>query len=413
VAAQHLSPDLGVVADSLDVVSTWQALNSLASEVIVLLDHVDISTQGIVGVVPIKSIAHVILDQRAPGRIVDMLRLAGITVSLCGSSVVTVPPLTGRPGAYKIGFANLSETEVFTAQVRRSVEIAAQRAGNIELLLADNNADGETALRNAEQFIAGGADLVIEFQMDESYAYRLMHRFRLAHIPVIAVDIPHPGATFFGIDDYAAGWIASELLAKKIVRRWDGRLDRLIALGLPRAGCAVAARILGQIAALRETINVDDQQIIALDSQNQHDASYKGTLKVVGSIAVDARLGVIGINDPAVRGALEALLETGHGAYTMAVTQGADRLALEDLQRPGTNLVGAVVFSAETYGDRLIPLALDILAGKDVPPAVYQHHRLVRQGEARQILNARRVASAVENLPATGTKGERSVIAGG
>ncbi len=407
VAARHFSAELGVLADSLDMLSTWRALVALASEVIVLVECVDLSSQGIASVVPVKDISHLILDERAPARVVDAMRLAGVTVSLCGSSMVTVPPMNSRSGTYKIAFANLSETEVFTAQVRHSIEVAAQQAGNIELLLADNNADGETALRNAEQFIAQGADLVIEFQMDESYAYRLMHRFRLAHIPVIAIDIPHPGATYYGIDNYAAGWIAGEVLAKEIAQRWGGRLDHLIALDLPQAGSAVAARIQGQIDALRETIRLEEAQISALDSENHHDASYRKVHEVLVATPYGTHLAVIGICDPAVLGAIAALRETGHSAHAMAVTQGADRLALEELQRPDTLLVGAVVFNPETYGGRIIPLALDVLSGKDVPPAVYQPHRLIRAGEAPPLLSASHVASVLGKVNVMGPQGER------
>ena len=61
----------------------------------------------------------------------------------------------------------------------------------------------------------------------------------------------------------------------------------------------------------------------------------------------------------------------GHAANAVAVSQGADRLALTELLRPGTPLIGAVTFSPETYGERVIALVQDVLARKEVPPAVY------------------------------------------
>ena len=39
-----------------------------------------------------------------------------------------------------------------------------------------------------------------------------MDTFQRAGIPVIAVDIPLPGATFFGADNYRAGRMAGEAL---------------------------------------------------------------------------------------------------------------------------------------------------------------------------------------------------------
>jgi len=118
------------------------------------------------------------------------------------------PPAASCPTAkdkYKIGFANLTEDIVFTKLVREGIEANAKKAGNIELVLADNKLDGATALANADSFITQGVDGVIEFQTDEKFGNVIMDKFRAKGIPVIAIDIPMPGATFFGADNYRAG----------------------------------------------------------------------------------------------------------------------------------------------------------------------------------------------------------------
>ncbi len=390
VAGRHLSAAFGVMEEGRERAASLRAIVDLAASVVVMLgDDADIE-QALVSAIPPDRIDHVILDEHAPSRLVDELRAAGVTVSRCGSTVVTVPPLRNAEGAapYKIAFANLSETEVFTAEVRRSIEDAARAAGNVELLLADNNYDGETALRNVEHFIAQGADLVIEYQINDSYAYRLMHRLRLARIPVIAIDIPLPGATYFGVDNYVAGRIGGDALAQEAVRRWGGAPDRVLALGLPRSGPAVAARVQGQLDALREAIALDPARVICLDSENIYETAYRRTRETLQGLAGRARLAVVSINDATARGAIAALVETGRAGNAITVSQGADRLALEELLRPGTPLIGAVAFNPETYGPHVIGLALDILAGKDAPPALYQHHRLIRADTARAFLNA-------------------------
>lgn len=387
VASKHLSASCGVTEESPADATTLRTLIALAESVVVIAESGSYASQSLVEVVPPAEIDHVILDEHAPTGFVEELRTAGMTVSLCGTAFVTVPPLSNHVTC-KVAFANLSETEVFTAEVRQSIENAAKQAGTIELLLADNNYNGETALRNAEQFIAQHADLVIEYQTDNSYAYRLMHRLRLAHIPVVAIDVPLTGATYFGVDNYVAGRIGGEAIAQAVLNRWDGRLDHIVALALPRSGPTVAARMHGQIDAICETIPVRPDQITWLDSENVYDTAYRRTREMLTTIPLGRRLAVVAINDPAMRGAIAALDETGHAGNAVAVSQGADRLALEELQRPGTPLVGAVAFSPETYGGRVIPLVLDILAGKDVPPAVYQKHRLIRPDMAREHLEA-------------------------
>ncbi len=383
----QLSNTFGLLAESLEQAAMLRALIGLAASTIVILDGDRDGQPAPARVVPLEAIEHVVLGEHTPAPFVDALRLAGVTVSLCGNTVVTVPPIRGDQGVYRVAFANLSETEVFTKEVRRGIEEAVGQAGNIELLLADNNYDGETALRNAEQFIAQRADLVIEYQTDDSYAYRLMHRLRLARIPVIAVDIPHPGATYFGVDNYVAGRIGGEAIVREVMRRWDGGLDHIIALALPRSGHAVAARVQGQIDAIREIIPLAPELIVWLDSENVYDMAYRRACDALARIPIGARLAVVAVNDGAMRGAIAALDETGHAATAIGVSQGADRLALDELQRPGTPLIGAVAFNPETYGHGLIPLVQDILAGKEAPPAVYQHHRLIRPDEARDALH--------------------------
>src|SRR5207253_7643479 len=66
-------------------------------------------------------------------------------------------------------------------------------------------------------------------------------------ISVIAIDIPLPGATFFGADNYRAGRIAGDAAARWIREYWNGKLDKLVCLEQPESGPVPAARIQGQI----------------------------------------------------------------------------------------------------------------------------------------------------------------------
>jgi hypothetical protein len=78
------------------------------------------------------------------------------------------------------------------------------------LVNANNNLDGASALNNAENFVAQGVDGVVEFQTDEKFGNVIMNLFQSqpVNIPVIAIDIPMPGATFFGANNYKAGLLA-------------------------------------------------------------------------------------------------------------------------------------------------------------------------------------------------------------
>ncbi len=75
--------------------------------------------------------------------------------------------------------------------MRRGLERAAHEAGNIDLIIADNQLNGDRAMEIADRFVEQNLDLVIEYQIDAQAGNRIMDRYRQADIPVIAVDIPH------------------------------------------------------------------------------------------------------------------------------------------------------------------------------------------------------------------------------
>ncbi len=102
----------------------------------------------------------------------------------------------------------------------------------------------------ADSLIAQKVDLVIEYQIDEGIGSLLVDKFQRAGIPLIAVDIPMVGASFFGVDNYRAGHMAGIALGEWIAQAWGGIIDRVLVLEESRAGTLPAARIQGQINGL-------------------------------------------------------------------------------------------------------------------------------------------------------------------
>src|SRR5258707_8075402 len=184
---------------------------------------------------------------------------------------------TTQKNHYKIGFANLASGIDFTTAVETSMKSAAQKAGNIDLVIANNNLDGATALNNAENFVAQGVDGVVEFQTDEKFGNVIMNLFQsqATNIPVIAIDIPMPGATFFGANNYKAGRMAGEAGGDYAVKNWGGKVDYILDLELPQSGPIPAARMQGQVEGIQAKLKnkVPDANIIRLDSKNTQDVA--------------------------------------------------------------------------------------------------------------------------------------------
>jgi ribose transport system substrate-binding protein len=278
--------------------------------------------------------------------------------------------------SYTIGFANLTEDIVFTQLVREGIERAAGEAGNVEIVLADNRLDGATALANADNFIAQGVDGVIEFQTDEAFGNVIMSRFRRADIPVIAIDIPMPGATFFGADNYYAGRLAGEALAAWVNENWDGDVDALLVLELPQSGPIPAARMQGMEEGLQENIAtpVADDMIFRLDSKNTQEESFQVVSDTLPTIPDAEHIVAITINDGTALGVIAAAEAAGRADQIMVVGQGADPSGQEAMIAENSRYLGATGYFPENYGDYLIAAMLDLLECRPVPPAIYVDH---------------------------------------
>ncbi len=118
--------------------------------------------------------------------------------ALVSAATAANPPNDGE--TLTIGFANLSRDIPFTQLVEKSILENAERAG-IEVVVADNQLDGPTALSVAQGFAQRNVDAVIEFQLDVNFGKAIMEVLTAAGAPVVAIDIPMPGAQFFGVNN--------------------------------------------------------------------------------------------------------------------------------------------------------------------------------------------------------------------
>ena len=233
----------------------------------------------------------------------------------------------------------------------------------------------------AEEFLAQNLDLVIEYQIDEQAGNRIIERFQQANIPVIAIDIPMVGATFFGVNNYRAGQLAGVALGEWIKRQWTGQIDRVLVLIEPRAGTLPAARIQGMLEGLQSIIDdVSPDRQIMLDCGNTAEIAEEQMLAALKSLPDAHRLAVISFNDDAAYGALNAACQLQREHDVVIVGQGADRRVREELKKTDSRIIGSTAYWPEQYGEKIIPLALKILRGEPVPPAVYMEHTFVTTG---------------------------------
>src|SRR6202158_800262 len=149
-----------------------------------------------------------------------------------------------RRRLFRIGYAAQGQDTSFDREVRDGLVRAAERE-HVELIVVDNRYQPQIALRSADYLIREQVDLVIEFQTDEVIAPAIASKYLEANIPFIAIDIPHPGATYFGATNYQAGRMAGSCLAKWAKRHWAGQVDEVLLIELERAGSLPKTRMRG------------------------------------------------------------------------------------------------------------------------------------------------------------------------
>src|SRR6184192_2243698 len=124
---------------------------------------------------------------------------------------------------YRLGYAAQGTDYQFSKEVSASSQRAATAEG-IELISLDNRYSAKIAQRNADLLVREKVDLVIEFQTDENVAPIVAAKYRDANIPLIAIDIPHPGATYYGANNYEAGLIGGRYLGRWAKQHWGGEV---------------------------------------------------------------------------------------------------------------------------------------------------------------------------------------------
>jgi ribose transport system substrate-binding protein len=289
--------------------------------------------------------------------------------------------LVSRPRRLRFGFAVQSAEMPFSVAVAQSVTAAAAAAG-IELLVLDNQYDAEVAVRNAEEFVAKRVDLVLEFQVEAEAAPRVAHVFKKADIPLVAIDVPHPSATYFGVDNFDCGFEAGSLLAQHAIRKWKGKADLVLGLGFAEAGSFVQSRITGAFYGIRERIpGMPAASFIQLEGRGMRLPSQTAVAAFLHGRRKGERTLVAAATDSSALGVLDAARRAGREADFAIVGQDCILEALQEMRTGKSALIGSISHEVETYGPRLIQLGISLLRGYTVPPYNYVRHKAVTAEE--------------------------------
>lgn len=281
---------------------------------------------------------------------------------------------------YVVGFANIAESNQTCVQIGDTI-VAEGKKLNLDVIRVNNNFDGATAVKNVDDLLTKGIDALIEFNVDASVAPVIMEKANTAKIPVFAIDIPHPGATFFGANNKLAGEIAGEYLGNLAKTEWNGQIDCLMLVDQMASGDLPRQRVLNYEPGIQKYVpdfNKNKDQIFFVEGKQD-----AGTAQQVVSDFLSAHpdwhhILMGSLQDDGYRGLVAAVEVAGRQKDVLAVGQNENFwLEYVKTHKEENFARGAVAFFLTDYGKWLMPAVRDKLDGKTIPDSVYVDHVVV------------------------------------
>jgi ribose transport system substrate-binding protein len=310
---------------------------------------------------------------------------------LVGATLAATSVHAREGGArFRIGFANLNDDSTahleglgFTgAEVKRSFELAS-RTLPLELIYYDNAGDGEKAIANVDDAVARKLDLLIEYSDDTEVNAEIGRRMAAAGIPVLALNYPVPGAPLYAADNLAAGRIAGKTLGEFARENWaDQTVLAVIAGDLGSPAPYLADRVQGINEALRQEL--PDIAATRLDTSG-NPVRVEALLGKFLAAQTRRKVLIAALDDPTALAAKVAIERAGRISDCVIVGQGVDRSihggASEkkelDPSNRGSIVLGSVAYYLDRYGYEVLPLAMKMLQGAEVPAKTTTNHILI------------------------------------
>lgn len=272
---------------------------------------------------------------------------------------------------YTIGFSNLDESLPSVVYRRQTLERAAAQHPQLRLMIRDNDMDDEKALANVEEFAAAPVDLAIIFHINERLGPQLRAPLLKKRIPIIAVDIPIPMTTFFGMNNRGAGTVVGEALARWVTTYWGGHVDKVLMMTEGRITGVIRDRLDYALKSFIGQIQVNGNDIFYIDGGSNRLDSAQRSLPVLERWNAYKHVVVIGVNDDSALGVLDSVRQLGREEHFAIAGHGGDEAIRREINNPKSAYVASSDISMDQYGPRLIDLSLQMLSGKKVPPENY------------------------------------------
>ena len=284
---------------------------------------------------------------------------------------------------HTLAFTNILGGIPFCDAVWQSVQDQWALAGGNpgDLYYADNQVDPTIGLKNAEIMLAKSPDVFINFQFDSKINSIISVKFAQAGIPIIAVDVPTPGAPFMGVNNFKVAYLSGEE-AIKYVDKLGGieMIDSIILMQLPAGGEVTMLRSEGFYQAFVDTYGADVIDPITIRGNcgnGEAEQSNQAMTDILSTIPDSEYFVLTSVNSQSMSGIISAIQTAGRWDPDkwIIITQGADETGCQQVIDGLTD--GSIAYFPEKYGEYLIPASVALMKGEIVPPFMYVENALI------------------------------------
>jgi ribose transport system substrate-binding protein len=271
----------------------------------------------------------------------------------------------------RIGYISGGDADPFVLLVTEGIRAAATEAG-VELHACDAAFLDDNALSCARTLAAVDAQSMINWQFNPALAPAVCEAY--GNLPTVAIDTPEEPcqATFVGIDNRQAGLIAGNALGEFATERFDCAYDAYISLDIPQIPDINALRAGGTQEGFEAVCGpIPEDKYFSVDvmlgGPDQPENSRRQVADILTTIP-EARTILIAspAGDAMPVAVLGAADVAGRKDQVWIVAHGADPSSL-DFIRNEPQWVGDVAYFPERYGDLIMPLAIALARGEEVP----------------------------------------------
>jgi len=267
-------------------------------------------------------------------------------------------------------------TNPFAIPITKGISKLAKDLG-LKLIYCDAEFKPEKAISCAEILASQKPDFVIAGNWQGGAAAAIMAIFDKAKIPAASIDVSHPNAVFFGASNYASGIVGGKAAGEYAKATWDCK-DVWVFMGENlEEGEAADLRLVGFADGVQEVcgaLPADRIQRMRLAAGTADQAITVTTDWLTAHPEAKHILSGT-IDDERANGMAKAFVATKRDG--MVVGQGCDSVGIAVVKMAPASenrFLGCAAYYPEKYGDYLVSIALDVMAGKAVPQEIHMEH---------------------------------------